>query len=188
MESWYEIAIKASSQEIEELLAPFQEEVLFLDRDLNIAPESLGERLRGLLGADAHHWVFAAEPIARKIAAAVRQRDGVELEGLRKVNDASFRVKVRAFSAEVRAEIRRTLLVPRPGITAVEFAESGEHRPGDQGVELYSPAHEFVWQGEGEIRGAPPAIFEVYREASRRDFIEPEPLHLDAQAISLDTL
>lgn len=186
MESWFEIAIKASSREIEELLAPFPEETRFLDRDLEIAPESLGERLRGLLGADTHHAVFAAEPAARKIAAAARQHEGVELEGLRRVKSASFRVALKAFSPEIRDAIRESLFAPRPGITASELVELGERRTGAQGVELYSPAHEYVWEAEGTLAGTPPAIFELYREARNRDFVEPSPLVLEAQEIALD--
>lgn len=188
MESWYEIAIKASSREMDEILAPLAGETLFRDRELEIEPESLGERVRGLFGADTHHWVFASEPTARRIAAAVRSQEGVELEGVRRVNGARFTVTLTAFSPEVRDALRESLFAPRPGISESELVEIGERRAEAYGVELYSPAHEYVWKAEGTLAGTPPAIFELYQEAQRRDFVEPSPLVLDAEDVAPDSL
>ena len=56
--------------------------------------------------------------------------------------------------------------------------EKEKRHPEAKGVELFTPAHDYVYKARGTIVGTPPGILEMNRRLHRLDFVHEEPLEL----------
>lgn len=155
-------------------------------RDCHLAPESLGERLRALFAHGSHHVLFAPKALAVPLAAGLRARGpavGLRLERRRTVESMYFEFRVEAFARAVVAKIRRVLVTGLPpGVRLDAFSESTEQDPSVHGVELYSPAHEYIYRASGRIVGQPPRIFDVRQRVAKLDFVTVYELHAKTTA------
>src|SRR5215207_4235397 len=111
MDTWYEILVEASREDLEKLLsatAAGGHGRPHCDRDLKLDPLSLSGRVRDLLGGDVHHLVFATAPQARTLLRAAQER-GLSVDGLRRIEESRFTFAAEAYSEESAAEIRGAL-------------------------------------------------------------------------------
>jgi hypothetical protein len=63
--------------------------------------------------------------------------------------------------------------------------EKEERHPENKGVELFAPAHDYIYKARGTIVGTPPGILEMNRRLCRLDFVHEEPLELVCREASL---
>lgn len=172
---WYELLIEGPEDALEPLLAGDA----IRGSDLRLASESFTDRILELLNARKHHVVFASESQARELARHLH------LEGIREVVEGRFGFKAEAYNPEIGAKIHDALNTDLPdGIMCVDL-EKEERHPEDKGVELFAPAHDYVYRARGTIVGPPPGILEMNRRLHRLDFVHEEPLELVCRPASL---
>lgn len=172
---WYEMLIEGSEDALESLLP----EDAIRGSELRLASESFTDRVLELFHARTHHVVFASADHVREIARSFR------LESLREVVEGRFGFEAEAYNPEIGAKIHDALNSDLPdGILCVDL-EKEERHPEARGVELFAPAHDYVYKARGTIVGTPPGILEMNRRLVRLDFVHEEPLELVCREASL---
>jgi hypothetical protein len=180
---WYELLIEGSEDLLKSLLQDYPGEAI-RGSELRLASESFTDRVREFLHAQTHHVVFAPEPHARELARAARERSGVRLESVREVLEGRFGFTAKAYNPEIGAKIHDALNTNLPdGITCVDL-EKEERHPDSKGIEMFAPAHDYVYRSRGTIVGTPPGILEMNRRIVRLDFVHEEPLELALREVS----
>ncbi|HEX5715873.1 MAG TPA: hypothetical protein VF179_06920 [Thermoanaerobaculia bacterium] len=165
---WYELIIDGPEDALEALLPADA----IRGSELRLASESFTDRVLEFLHARTHHVVFASEDHVREI-----ERD-LRVESLREVVEGRFGFKAEAYNPEIGAKIHDALNSDLPaGIMCVDL-EKEERHPDAKGVELFTPAHDYVYKSRGTIVGTPPGILEMNRRLHRLDFVHEEPLEL----------
>jgi hypothetical protein len=184
---WYELLIEASEDALEALLKEHPGQAI-RGSELRLSSESFTDRVREFLHAQAHHAVFAPEPYARELAHVIREWPGVRLEGVREVIEGRFGFKAEAYNRDVAAKIHDALNADLPaGIACVDLEKQEQH-PDAKGIEMFSPAHDYVYKARGAIVGTPPGILEMNRRLGRLDFVHEEPLELVCREVSEEEL
>jgi len=161
------------------------EESVIFGADVDVEPESLGERVRELLLAGSHIVVLAPERLATVLGDELARRGaehGLHLESRRRIDAASVTVRGKAFSRSVAAKIRAALGSLPEGVRIEDREESEETHPEAHGVELYAPMHEYTYRVSGRIVGPLPGVLELRRRAKALDFVETGRLHLHGVA------
>ena len=86
--------------------------------------------------------------------------------------EAHFSFKAEAYSKAVADKIRHTLSSLPEGVTVEDLVLSEDRDPDAAGVELYSPAHEYVFRASGTVTGKIPGIQEMHRRLDELEFCE----------------
>lgn len=184
---WYELLIEGPEDALESLLEAHPGDAIRAS-ELRLASESFTDRILEFLNAQTHHVVFASAGHARELARTVRRRSDLRLEGLREVMEGRFGFKAEAYNPEIGAKIHDALNSGLPdGVMCVDL-EKEERHPEAKGVELFTPAHDYVYKARGTIVGTPPGILEMNRRLHRLDFVHEEPLELVCRDASLPSL
>jgi hypothetical protein len=190
MSRWYEIAVEGTLEAFERFLAGTGAGARLAlpappirGTEVHLEPESLGERVRDLVGARSHHLLFAPEETARALLAALAGAGDLELGKLAEIAGGRFTFRVEAYSAEQRADIRSTCLTPPPGVQLLDFRETTESDPAAKGPEFFTPVHHYVYRASGAFEGPPPGILEAYKRCREHDFVHPGPLALETQTV-----
>ena len=181
---WYELLIDGSEDALESLLKDQPGDVI-RGSELRLANERFADRIRELLHARRHHVVFAPSGHASALAQAIRGREDLRLEGVHEVLEGRFGFRAEAYNPEIGAKIHDALNSDLPeGILCVDV-EKEELHPDAKGIELFTPAHDYVYRSRGTIVGTPPGILEMNRRIVRLDFVDEEPLELVCREASL---
>jgi hypothetical protein len=178
---WYELHIEGPEDALEALLAERPGDAI-RGSELYLATESLKDRVLEALRAQTHHVVFASESHARELTRAMKD---LRLEGIQEVVEGRFGFKAEAYNPEIGAKIHDALNSNLPdGILCADL-EKEERHPEAKGVELFTPAHDYVYKARGTIAGPPPGILEMNRRLRRLDFVQTERLELVCRPASL---
>jgi hypothetical protein len=157
-------------------------------RDLELADESLGERLRELFAAGSHHAVFAPDPLAVRLAEALERYGadlGLALGSRRQVVGARFHFRAEVYSRDLAQALRSAVSTALPeGVVIERLTEGEEEVPEAHGAELYAPMHEYTYRAAGEVVGPLPGVLEVRRRARERNFTEVGPVHLETRPLA----
>jgi hypothetical protein len=122
------------------------------------------------------------------LARAIRERQDLRLESAREVIEGRFGFTAEAFNQEIGARIHAALNTDLPdGIACVDL-EKEERHPEAKGIEMFAPAHDYVYRSRGTIVGTPPGILEMNRRIVRLDFVHEEPLELVCREVGEDDL
>ncbi|MFL6200102.1 MAG: hypothetical protein ACJ76J_13060 [Thermoanaerobaculia bacterium] len=182
---WYELLIEGPEDALESLLDEHPGDAI-RGSELRLASESFTDRVLEFLHARTHHVIFASEVHARELVRTLQGK--LRLESLREVVEGRFGFKAEAYNPEIGAKIHDALNTDLPdGILCVDL-EKEERHPENKGVELFAPAHDYVYKARGTIVGTPPGILEMNRRLVRLDFVHEEPLELACRPASLPTL
>ena len=174
---WYELLIHGSEDSLESLLEEHPGDAI-RGSELRLASESFTDRILEFLHARTHHVVFASAGHARELARAIREHNDLRLESLREVMEGRFGFKAEAYNPEIGVKIHDALNSDLPaGVMCVDLEKEQRH-PEAKGVELFAPAHDYVYKSHGTIVGTPPGILEMNRRLHRLDFVHEEPLEL----------
>jgi hypothetical protein len=191
MSVWYEIVLEGSEDALDAFLDRYEagpDQVVRGD-DLDLAGESLSQKVRELLHARTHHLLFAPAPSARTLLRSLESTEGLAVDKVREVTHGRFGFEAKAFSKEVGTRIHEALRRDVPeGVRIEGFEESEETHPEAEGVELYSPAHDYVYEARGTVVGPPPGVFEMQRRARALEFCRPKAMHLEARDLRPEEL
>lgn len=180
MSAWYELLIEGS----EEALRSFLEEHpgAVDGSKLQLAEESLAQRVLGFLGARTHHLLFAPAENAQELARGLEKEPNLRLEHLREVESAGFSFETKTYSRDKAQEIQSALRSDLPlGISPMDLEEFEKVDPEAKGVELYAPVHDYTYRASGSFQGDLPGILAMHRRLEELDFCKPGPIAIEAR-------
>jgi hypothetical protein len=191
MSVWYEMVVEGREEDIRELFPGVASdgERPFWGTELDLHAGSLPDRIRELLGARSHHLLFVPGPQAGPLVRAIQGKDEIRVERVREITSGHFTFKAEAFSPEAAAKIKQALHATLPPGVLLEDCKEGEDiDPDAQGVELYSPVHDYTYHGHGTFSGTPPGIFEIHLTMQALDFVHQEKLELEGREVEAEGL
>jgi len=181
MANWHELIIEGGEKVVRAFVTGFRAgrgetaEGVF-GADVEIEPESIGERLKALFSAGSHHAFFAPASFATLLAAALSAEGakvGLRMERERVIDSAAFSFRVEVYSRELAREFRSILVDPLPaGVRVEELSESEETHPDAIGPEPFAPLHAYIYRASGRIVGAFEGVMQVWQCARGREFSE----------------
>ena len=154
--------------------------------DLPLAHGSLSERLRARLPDGRHEALLLADArLAPVLASALRSADrlGLRVAAHMRLERAWFTFAAETPSRDAAARIHALITRPEPGVVLVD-EEREEIDPSAHGVELYAPAHEYVFRARGRITGVLDGVVAIHRELRDTDFVTVEPVHLEERPLA----
>lgn len=181
MSVWHELVIEGRDRAMDELLAAHQEshEWRYVrGSEIDLASESLLDRILELLDAQTHHLLYAPVAHADVIARTVEESPDLELTSRREIVEAHFRFQAETFNRDVAKAIHSALGDLPEGVKLVGLQELEETDPSAAGVELYSPEHDFTFRASGRVHGPFPGALEMHRRLDELDFVKVGRLHL----------
>lgn len=152
--------------------------VWFASRE-RIEHDSLMDAIREKMRLEAH--VIMDREHAERIAAALDATDLVPLhvEWMRDIDYAELSFDFRCFSRDDAHRLRRLLENDLPeGVRLEDYEVDEQVDEGAKGVELYSPAHEYVCSGSGRYVGQVPGIFAMSARLDDQEFVHPGKVRL----------
>ena len=145
-------------------------------RDVELEPESFGERLKALFARGSHHVVFVPDELATPLTEAVSVHGaalGIRVDRRRIVQSASFEFRIEVFSRDEATRLRTLVIAGVPQDTRIEnISEQEETHPEARGPEPFAPLHAYTYRGTGRVVGAFGAVVEHWRRTRGRDFTE----------------
>jgi hypothetical protein len=128
--------------------------------DWNIEAETLTEHIRDWisLGDKIHHVIMEDELFAKiDKALSTAGESGLlkfsSIKSRKPVRQASFDFEFEAFGRKYAEDIKEMLNKLPEGVSLLDYAPQEKIDTEAKGVELYSPAHEYIFQGKGSIKG-----------------------------------
>jgi len=97
----------------------------------------------------------------------------------RKISSASFKFKFETFNEEVAGKLKKIFDKIPAGVTVVDFEPEEVIDPKAKGIEVYAPAHDYRYAGEGKATGNVEALLDFHRALSESEFIEMENIELE---------
>lgn len=192
MSIWHEVVVVGGESSLRGFVAGFlaaggTDEVVLFGRDLDVRAASLGERLRDLVGAGAHHALLAPAGTSQRLAAALASRGSeadLRVEHVSQVNAAAFAFTAEAYAPEVAARIEAAFHDAVPsGVTVEAFREEEKTDHGARGAELYAPSHDYTYRANGRVAGALSGVLELHRRAQELDFVKVEAITLETREL-----
>ncbi len=187
MSAWYEMVIEGKEEDVRDLLpgVATDGERTYWDDELDLHAGPFPDRIRELLGARTHHLLFVPGTQVGPLVRAIQGKPDISLERVREITRGRFAFEAKAYSPEVAAKIKQALHAPLPpGVVLEAFEEEEDVDPSAKGVELYSPAHDYVYRCHGIFSGTPPGIFEIHRALQALDFVHQEKLELEGREVA----
>jgi hypothetical protein len=192
MSVWHEVVVGGGESSLRGFVAGFlaaggTDEVVLFGRDLDVRAASLGERLRDLVGAGAHHALLAPAGVSQRLAAALASRGGeaeLRFEHISEVVAAAFAFTAEAYAPEVAARIEAAFHDAVPsGVTVEAFREEEKIDQDARGAELYAPSHDYTYHAKGRVAGALAGVLELHRRAQELDFVKVEAITLETREL-----
>jgi len=158
----------------------------FVCSDSGVEAETLSEHIREWisLGARLHH-VLLEDELLDGIQAALAasgnkgQIKRLSLRSCKPIKGASFRFRFTAYGRKYADEIKEIIGRLPEGVTLEDYnpVEKVDEECG--GGELYTPCHEYVFQGEGVISGPVNLVIPFRATIAEHPLIEAEKVRLD---------
>jgi hypothetical protein len=116
------------------------------------------------------------------IRSAIRQGSDehkFEFVDSRSLKSAYFEFKFETANRKVAGTIKRLMRGLPPGVRIVNFNPCESQNPGAKGAEGYAPLHEYLYCGDGIVRGNVESVLKLYYRFSANDFLHCEEIDLD---------
>jgi hypothetical protein len=183
MSGWTELSIAGPRRDLDALLRE-EPAKTFSDCRLDLADESLGERLLEKAHLDTHHRVYLAERDEPAFLERLAGHGELQLAGRRRNLRGRFSFRA-ATPARVAAEkIQAALEEKREGVVVRRRDEKETGDPSAHGVHLYDrSAHEYFYEMAGEAEGSAPGIFELHEQLEGLEFVNVERIEVDGETV-----
>ena len=149
---------------------------LVFGTDVELEPDSFGERVKALFARGSHHVVFVPGELAMPLAEAVAVQGaalGVRLDRRRVVESASFEFRIEAFSRDEAKRLHAMIIASVPEGARIEnLSEQEEMHPEARGPEPFAPLHAYTSRASGSVVGAFGPVVEHWKRARGQDFTE----------------
>lgn len=153
-------------------------------RESGIRRMSLGERMLTWAGVQEHlAHVIVEEGVAGDLIREIATDEaGLALKVVsnRRIRNATFGFHYRVFAKAYGDQVRE-IFASVPSRVAVRYKRepSEKVRPGAQGIEMYTPDHDYELAAEGTASGSFADIFPFFRKASEHPLIQVEEIELE---------
>lgn len=183
-ESYVELEIRGSSDEAIGFVEGYRlgtekaEKVWFAHRE-RIEGDSIADSLRERLGSEVR--VIVPATMADRLEAAFEESTLVEARVAQRIviECATLPIEYRCFSREEAEGIRRLVEQDLPDGVELRDYEADEKIEKDaEGVELYSPVHDYILTGKGEYVGPVDGVLQMSHRLDEQSFVHPGKVHL----------
>ena len=181
MRDWHELFCEGSGPAVRAFIVGFAvgrgaRDACVFGTDVELEPDSFGERLKALFTRGSHHVVFVPDELATPLAEAMTDHGavlGIRLDHRRIIQLASFEFRVEVFSRDEKTRLR-TLVITSvlPGARLENLSEQEETHPEARGPEPFAPLHAYTYRASGRVVGAFGAVVEHWRRTREQDFTE----------------
>lgn len=101
------------------------------------------------------------------------------LKSQRKIRSGSFKFEFKAYSSKIAAEVKQ-LIEGLPSDLVLEGYNPKEKVDKDaKGVELYTPDHEYVFEGEATLKGPLPELIRARSALNSKSYVEVDQIALE---------
>jgi hypothetical protein len=132
----------------------------FFSSESGIAAETLSELIKEWisLGHRLHHVVLEEEFLTKiKEVLAKKEKHALlnssSIKSSKIIKEATFTFKFEAYARKYADEIRELLANLPAGISLEQYTPEEKINHDAEGVELYAPAHDYIFTGKGTIIG-----------------------------------
>jgi len=125
--------------------------------------------------------VILSKRLAERMVAALAEAPHLELvaHNPREIDYAELPFEFRAFDRKDAGQVRHLIETDLPGGVRLEGYHIDEKIDKDaEGVELYSPVHDYILSGKGTYVGPFDRILEMAHRLDEQDFVHPKKVHL----------
>ncbi len=144
-----------------------------------IESEGLMDSIRERVGRRTR--VILSKRLAERMVAALAEAPHLELvaQDPREIDYAELAFEFRAFDREDAGLVRHLIEADLPVGVRLEGYHVDEKIEEDaEGVELYSPVHDYILSGKGTYVGPVDRILEMAHRLDEQDFVHPKKVHL----------
>jgi hypothetical protein len=153
----------------------------FFSAETGIAAETLSELIREWisLGHKLHH-VVLEEDFFKKINEVLAKKDkhsllnSSSIKSSKIIKEATFTFKFEAYARKYADEIRESLANLPAGVSLEQYKPVEKINHDAEGVELYAPAHDYIFTGKGTITGPVEQVINFRKILDDHPLIEAE--------------
>jgi hypothetical protein len=152
------------------------------EHEAGLTVGSFVNRIATMLSAERHHGVFAPARLASAIASAIDERGNLaelRLERLLTVVGVRFAFRAEAFAEDLAAELRDVIADLPAGTVLESIAGEEETDTSAEGVELYSPRHDFRFRIAGRVRSDDGAALVLLKRLHVYDAVKFEDVEIE---------
>jgi hypothetical protein len=159
--------------------------LFYISSDSAVEAETLAEHLREwiTLGNGFHHIIIEDEPFikireALSIAGRTSLLNSSSLISSKPVKGASFTFSFSAYGRKYAEEIKEKVGRIPEGVSLTDYEPVETIDEGAKGIELYTPAHDYVFEGKGVLSGAVEEIIPLRKSLDDHPLIEADKVKL----------
>jgi len=186
MTSFYELVISGSFLYVKGVITGIcigaeKEPYVIFNKEHKIESETMGEMLKELIGlSEVIVHVILPETLVDLIKVKLNHKSAnVKIKSSKLISSAEFEFDFEAYTEKHKNEIKEILDKPHGNVILSDDTEINENYYNDsKGVEVYTPAHNYEYTGEGKANGSFPDIFELFKKCDDHPLINVEKLHL----------
>jgi hypothetical protein len=158
----------------------------FICSDCGVEAETLSEHIKEWisLGSRLHHvliesGLFAEIKAALEAAGETALLGSSSIRSSKQVKGAHFRFHFEAYGRKYADEIKAIIEALPEGVSLTDYRPEETIDEECRGVELYTPCHDYVFQGEGTISGPVELAIPLRAAFDAHPLIEAEKVLLD---------
>ncbi|MBP2681411.1 MAG: hypothetical protein H6Q78_1274 [Candidatus Krumholzibacteriota bacterium] len=181
--TYREIVVRGDGKLLKGFIRGYQighatESGIFFCADHPIDTRRLRERLT-LRGDHVH--LMCKERLRQSFLAAIQRATDLEFELVsdEKVSGASFEFEFDTYSRKVGSEIKNLLENLPEGLEVADYAPEETVDAKARGAELYSPVHEYRFQGKGKIAGDFERLLDFHAALAANAFVEARDISIE---------
>ena len=158
----------------------------YFSKKVNIKRDTLSDVLKQWvsLGNKIHHIIIEEELLNGIKNALANQGEKKDLgtayiKSEKKIKGASFNFEFKAYAKKFADEIKAIISDLPEGISLMDYNPKEKVDKDAKGVELYSPEHEYEFQGKGKVKGTFPEIIDVWEKFEKHPLINPQAIEIE---------
>ena len=187
MTDYYEMVISGSFLYVKGLItglcigANKKPDVIF-NKEHNIERETLGEILKELVGlSDILVHVILPENLFEFLKDKLSKKTtGVKIKSTKMIISAEFEFDFEAYTEKHKEQLKEIFDNPPGDVKFSDDTKIQEKVYNDsEGIEVYTPAHNFEYTGRGRLKGSFPYVFEMFKKSVDHSLINVGKMHLN---------
>ncbi len=189
--NYYEVVIEGNYRTIFGMLEGYRMGaekpwLYYFSRLVNVKRETFSEVVREwvTLGNKLHHVIIEEEFLNALKASVAKHGDNKKfgtgfLKSEKKIKGAGFRFEFTAYARKFAEEIKSIVNGLPAGLALSEYEPKEKVAKDAKGVELYSPEHEYTFEGSGKVSGGIAEVIETWIKFEEHPLIHPESIDIE---------
>ena len=180
--TYHELVIKGNGKLLRGFIRGYQvakniNKGLLLCKDYSVNTHHLKHILT--FKGDHMHLICGAR-VAPALISAVEKASDLEFEVIsdNEIHQTSFEFEYETFNKEVASDIKRIMRTLPTGLIVVNFEREETTDPEAEGVEIYTPVHDYIFKGKGTVEGDIEKLCTLHTKLGEHEFFEVEDIQL----------